>query len=76
MLTSGVKRVDNGVYQAIQKTEAKKGFKGGGNLLFNLKNGGMSVGKINPSVPKAYITLMNSYKTKIIKKQLRVPAKL
>jgi basic membrane protein A len=76
VLTSGVKRVDNGVYQAIQKTMAKKGFKGGGNLLFNLKNGGMSVGKINPSVPKAYIALMNTYKTKIIKKQLHVPAKL
>jgi basic membrane protein A and related proteins len=76
VLTSGVKRVDNGVYQAIQKAEAKKGFKGGGNLLFNLKNGGMSVGKINPSVPKAYIKLMNTYKTNIIKKKLHVPAKL
>jgi basic membrane protein A and related proteins len=76
VLTSGVKRVDNGVYQAIQKTMTKKGFKGGGNLLFNLKNGGMSVGKINPSVPKAYITLMNTYKTNIIKGKLHVPAKL
>ena len=76
VLTSGVKRVDNGVYQAVQKTMAKKGFKGGGNLLFNLKNGGMSVGKINPSVPKAYITLMNTYKTNIIKKKLHVPTKL
>ena len=65
MLTSGVKRVDNGVFQAIDK--AKNGrFKGGGNLLFNLKNGGMSVGKINPTVPKAYIKLMNTYKTSII----------
>jgi basic membrane protein A len=76
VLTSGVKRVDNGVYQAIQKTMSKKGFKGGGNLLFNLKNGGMSVGKIAPSVPKAYITLMNTYKTNIIKGKLHVPAKL
>ena len=76
VLTSGVKRVDNGVYQAIQKAQSGKGFKGGGNLLFNLKNGGMSVGKINPSVPKAYITLMNTYKTNIIKKKLHVPTKL
>jgi basic membrane protein A and related proteins len=76
VLTSGVKRVDNGVYQAIQKTMTKKGFKGGGNLLFNLKNGGMSVGKINPAVPKAYVTLMNSYKTKIIKGKLHPPTKL
>ena len=75
VLTSGVKRVDNGVYQAIQKAKGGS-FKGGGNLLFNLKNGGMSVGKINPAVPKAYKTLMNTYKTKIIKKKLKVPAKL
>ena len=60
-----------------RRSKAKNGgFKGGGNLLFNLKNGGMSVGKINPTVPKAFITLMNTYKTKIIKHKLKVPAKL
>jgi len=75
VLTSGVKRVDTGVYQAIGKAK-NGGFKGGHNLLFNLKNGGMSVGKINPAVPKAYKTLMNSYKTKIIKHKLKVPSKL
>jgi basic membrane lipoprotein Med (substrate-binding protein (PBP1-ABC) superfamily) len=36
----------------------------------------MGVGKMNPAVPKAYITLMNSYKTKIINKKLKVPTKL
>ena len=75
VLTSGVKRVDTGVYDAIKQVTDGK-FKGGGNLLFNLKNGGMSVGKINPTVPKSYIKLMNTYKTNIIKKKLKVPAKL
>jgi len=75
VLTSAVKRVDNGVYQAIQKAKLG-GFKKGGNLLFNLKNGGMSVGKINPAVPKAYIKLMNQYKARIIAKKLKVPTKL
>jgi basic membrane protein A len=75
VLTSGVKRVDNGVYQAAAQVKAGH-FKGGTNLLFNLKNGGMSVGKINPSVPKKFITAMNRIKVKIIKKQLKVPAKL
>jgi len=75
VLTSGVKRVDNGVYQAVAQVKAGH-FKGGSNLLFNLKNGGMSVGKINPSVPKKFITAMNKLKVKIIKKQLKVPAKL
>jgi basic membrane protein A len=75
VLTSGVKRVDNGVYQTIQQVKAGK-FQGGSDLLFNLKNGGMAVGKINPAVPSAYIKLMNSYKTRIIKGTLKVPAAL
>jgi basic membrane protein A len=75
VLTSGVKRVDNGVYQAVQQV-SKGQFAAGSDLLFNLKNGGMSVGKINPSVPKAYIKLMNSYKAKIIAGKLKVPASL
>jgi basic membrane protein A len=75
VLTSGVKRVDNGVYAAVQQEKAGK-FKGGSDLLFNLANKGMDVGKINPSVPKAFITLMNSYKAKIIAGKLKVPSGL
>jgi len=75
VLTSGVKRVDNGVIAAIKQELAGK-FKGGADLNFNLKNGGMGIGKINPSVPKAYVALMNSYKKKIINGTLKVPAAL
>jgi basic membrane protein A len=75
VLTSGVKRVDNGVYQAIEQVKAGK-FQGGSDLLFNLKNGGMAVGKINPAVPSSYITLMNQYRTKIINGSLKVPTSL
>ena len=74
-LTSGVKRVDNGVFQASQQVTQGK-FKGGDNLLFNLKNGGMDVGKINPAVPKAFIDKMNALKQKIISGQVKVPATL
>jgi basic membrane protein A len=75
VLTSGVKRVDNGVYQAVQQVQQGK-FKGGSDLLFNLKNGGMSVGKINPAVPKAFIDEMNMYKQQIINGTLKVPSAL
>jgi len=75
VLTSGVKRVDNGVFQAIKQVKAGQ-FNGGHDLLFNLKNGGMGVGKINPSVPKSDIALMNSYKAKIIAGTLKVPTAL
>ena len=75
VLTSGVKRVDNGVYAAIkQVTEGK--FKGGGNLLFDLKNKGMDVGKINPAVPQSMIDKMNELKQKIIAGTVKVPAAL
>jgi basic membrane protein A len=75
VLTSGVKRVDNGVFTATKQVEEGK-FKGGGNLLFNLKNKGMDVGKINPVVPKALIDKMNELKQKIISGQVKVPAAL
>jgi len=75
VLTSGVKRVDEGVFTVVKKvTEGK--FKGNTDLLFDLKNGGMSVGKINPAVPQAFIDKMNALKQKIISGQVTVPATL
>jgi hypothetical protein len=51
-------------------------FQGGTNLTFDLKNNGMGVGKIHPSVPKADRTLMNRYKAQIISGKLKVPSSL
>ncbi len=65
VLTSGVKRVDTGVYDAIQQAAAGK-FQGGNDLVFNLKNHGMGVGKINPVVPASWIKLMNQYRARIV----------
>ena len=75
VLTSGVKRVDTGVYDAIQQAQSGK-FQGGSDLVFDLKNNGMGVGKINPSVPKAWVTLMDKYKANIISGKLKVPTGL
>ena len=54
MLTSGIKRVDEGVFQFIKavKTGAPLGT---GNLTFDLANGGMDLGKISPQVPKSIL---------------------
>jgi basic membrane protein A len=73
ILTSALKKTDTGVYDTIVGA-AKGKFKGGQDLLFNLKNSGVGVGKISPKVPKSWIKLMNSYKTKIIKGKLKPPA--
>jgi basic membrane protein A len=70
VLTSGIKRVDNGVYAAIAQEKAGK-FAGGTNLFFNLKKVGIGVGKINPAVPAADRVLMNKYKAQIISGKLK-----
>jgi basic membrane protein A len=75
VLTSGVKRVDLGVYNVIKASKSGK-FKGNKDLSFTLANGGMSVGKINPAVPKSYITKMNAIKKRIIAGKLKLPTKL
>jgi basic membrane protein A len=75
VLTSGIKRVDVGVFSAIAQVKAGK-FQGGTNLFFNLKNGGIGVGKINPAVPASDRALMNKYKADIISGKLKPKAEL
>ena len=75
VLTSGIKRVDVGVEQAVLQEKAGK-FAAGSNLVFSLRNNGVGVGKINPAVPASFIALMNSYKRQIIAGTLKVPAAL
>jgi len=75
VLTSGVKRVDTGVYDAIQQAQAGQ-FKGGQDLVFDLKNHGMGIGRINPVVPASWIKLMNQYRARIIAGTLKVPTGL
>jgi basic membrane protein A len=73
VLTSGVKRVDTGVYLAAKAIKSGQ-TNGGHDLVFNLKNGGMGVGKINPAVPAADIALMNKYRAQIISGKLKLPS--
>lgn len=75
VLTSGVKRVDTGVFLAVKAAKSGSPL-GGKDLLFNLKNNGMSVGKINPAVPAEFITAMNALKAKIIAGTVKPPSVL
>jgi basic membrane protein A and related proteins len=75
ILTSAIKKTDVGVYNTV--VAASKGhFKSGKDLKFNLKNNGVGVGKISPTVPKSWITLMKKYKSRIIHHKLKPPAVL
>jgi basic membrane protein A len=75
VLTSGVKRVDLGVFNVIKAVKGGT-FKSNRDLKFTLANGGMSVGKINPAVPKDFIDKMNDLKQRIISGEVKVPTTL
>jgi basic membrane protein A len=72
VLTSALKRVDVGIFDAVQQAKQGK-FRGGSDLLFDLKNNGVGVGRINPSVPKAFIAKMNALRAKIVAGKVKVP---
>jgi basic membrane protein A len=55
VLTSAIKKVDAGVYQTIAAANGQGTFKGGGNAVFGVKQGGSGIGSISPKVPKAIV---------------------
>jgi basic membrane protein A len=75
ILTSAVKRVDVGVFLAVKGAKTGKGYKAGGNLVFNLKNGGVSLGKISKKakIPKAWLTQIAKLKAQIIAGKIKPP---
>jgi basic membrane protein A len=75
ILTSAVKRVDTGIFLAVKGAKTGKGYKRGGDLVFNLKNGGVSLGKISKTakIPKAWITQINKLKAQIISGKIKPP---
>lgn len=75
ILTSAVKRVDNGIFLAVKGAKTGKGYKGGGNLVFNLKNNGVSLGKISKKakIPKAWLTQIAKLKAQIIAGKIKPP---
>jgi basic membrane protein A len=72
ILTSAVKRVDTGVYLAIKGAQSGK-FNGGGDLVFNLKNGGVGLGKISPNVPASFLKQIADLRAKIVAGKIKPP---
>ena len=73
ILTSALKKTDVGVEHAIQDSFHNH-FPGGTDILLNLKNDGVGVGKISPKVPQSWINTMNQYKSQIIAGSLKPPS--
>jgi len=72
ILTSAVKRVDTGVYLAI-KGAMNGQFNGGGDLTFNLKNGGVGLGKISPNVPASFLKKIAELRAQIVAGKIKPP---
>lgn len=75
ILTSATKKTDVGVETAIRDAESGH-FPGGTDITLDLKNAGVGVGTISPTVPQAWINTMNQYKSQIIAGTLKPPATL
>jgi basic membrane protein A len=75
ILTSAVKRVDQGVYLTV-KAAADGTLVGGGNITFNLRNNGVSLGKISSKVPAAFKAKINALKAQIIAGKITPPPAL
>jgi basic membrane protein A and related proteins len=75
IMTSAVKRVDQSVFLTAKSVKDGK-FKGGTDAVFNLKNAGVGVGKIDARVPKAFIKRMNALRPLIISGKIKAPSKL
>jgi basic membrane protein A len=75
VLTSTFKRVDNGIIATVKSVKDGK-YKGGTDVNFNVGNGGIGLGKISPTVSKAFIAKANSFKAQIVAGKLKVPTSL
>ncbi|MFN2469276.1 MAG: BMP family protein [Gaiellaceae bacterium] len=72
VLTSATKRVDQGVYLTI-KTLVDRKFKGGRDVLYGVKNGGVGLGKIHASVPADIRAKVKARQALIAAGKIKIP---
>jgi basic membrane protein A len=74
ILTSAVKRVDLGVFRFIQAVENGT-LTPGNDFVFDLKNGGVALGKVSPKVPASYVARVKALGEQIITGKIKPPTK-
>ena len=75
ILTSAVKRVDVAVFEAISAA-VEGSFEGSTDLVFDLENDGVAVGKISPKVPEEFVERMNDLEPLIRSGEIDPPSTL
>lgn len=75
ILTSVVKRLDVAVYDIVRSL--KRGtFAGGRDSVFDLRNGGVDLGRISPKVPVSILRELDTIRAEIIAGKIKVPSVL
>ena len=76
MLTSAVKKVDVAVFKTIQAAKAQRAnFRGGFNVAFDTRSGGVGYGKVSARVPRADVAKLEAIRKLLAAKRIRVPQK-
>ncbi len=75
ILPRAVKRVDVAVFDAI-RSAANDEFTGGRDLVFDLRNEGVAVGKISPEVPQEFVDRMRDLEERIRSGDIQPPTTL
>ncbi|HSC72830.1 MAG TPA: hypothetical protein VLB89_01605, partial [Gaiellaceae bacterium] len=63
------------IFLAVKGAKSGKGYRGGKDLVFNLKNGGVAVGKISKKakIPKSWLKQIAVLKKQIISGKIKPP---
>ena len=72
ILTSAVIKVDVAVDAALRRL-VRGTFTTGGNTVFTLRNGGVGLGRISPSVPRAMLRELEGVRRQIVSGKIDVP---
>ena len=71
MLTSATKKVDRAVAK-VTRLDYVYALKGQVDRLYNIKNGGVGIGKVSPKVNPADIAALNAQKKKVATGQIKI----
>jgi basic membrane protein A len=72
ILTSAQKKVDEAVFQTIEKVTNGETV-GGGTTVFGLAENGVGLGKVSPNADQAFVDKVDEQKQKIVDGQIQIP---
>jgi basic membrane protein A len=72
ILTSAVMRLDRGVFDSVRKLVGGR-LKAGSTTVYNVRNGGVELGRVSPKVPRAFLRKLEGIRRKIADGTIKVP---